>query len=285
DVVDNAPSTPATQDAVAAMPWVRYRCEPKVGLDFARNCAWRSASSDFVAYVDDDVELDETWLDGLMRTLRAHPDAGAITGLVLPLTLADDAHILFEKRGGFRRGFVPRRWRGAADDRDMIYPLGAGLFGAGANMAVRRSLLEALGGFDEALDTGAPLPGGGDLDIFYRVLRSGHPLVYEPGMSVRHEHRSSLESLRRQYYTWGLGFFAFLGKVWETEPSERPRIRLLSKWWLLDFARMIRRRYARIDPTPVDLAFSELAGAIEGLAGEYRRSRTRVAEIRRRVGR
>jgi hypothetical protein len=39
-------------------------------------------------------------------------------------------------------------------------------------MILRRDLLLEIGGFDEALDTGKPLPGGGDLDIFYRVIRA-----------------------------------------------------------------------------------------------------------------
>ena len=281
-VVDNAPSTPATRDAVTGMPGVRYVLERKTGLDFARNCAWQSATGDVVAYLDDDVVVDAGWLDGMMRALANNPDASAITGLVLPYTLADEAHVLFEKRGGFRRGFLPLRWRGREHSYDRIYPLGSGIFGAGANMAIRRDVLAALGGFDEALDTGAPLPGGGDLDIFYRVLRAGHALVYEPGMAVRHEHRSSVDGLRRQYYTWGLGFFAFLGKVWEAEPGERAKIRLLAKWWTLDIARTLKGRLAKADPTPVEMSFSELAGGLEGAMGEYRRSLRRVAEIRRR---
>jgi len=91
-----------------------------------------------------------------------------------------------------------------------------------------------------------------------------------------------VEGLRRQYYTWGLGFFAFLGKVWETEPEERAKIRLLAKWWAIDIARTVRRRFGKTDPTPVEMSFSELSGGLEGAMGEYRRSRRRVAEIRRR---
>ena len=282
-VVDNAPSTTATRDAVVGRPGVRYVLEKKTGLDFARNRAWQSATGDFVAYLDDDVVVEAGWLDGMVRAMRIHPDAGAFTGLVLPYTLADEAHVLFERRGGFRRGFIPLRWQGRERSYDRIYPLGAGIFGAGANMALRRELLAALDGFDEALDTGAPLPGGGDLDIFYRVIRAGHALVYEPGMAVQHEHRSSVDGLRRQYYTWGLGFFAFLGKVWEQEPGERSKVRVLAKWWALDMARAVKARFAKLHPAPLDFIFSEFAGGVEGAMGEYGRSRRRVAEIRRRV--
>ena len=42
-------------------------------------------------------------------------------------------------------------------------------------MAFRRGVLLELGGFDEALDTGRPLPGGGDLDMYYRIFGLGTP--------------------------------------------------------------------------------------------------------------
>lgn len=280
-VVDNAPSSDATRRAVGARPWVRYALERKTGLDFARNCGYRLATGDFVAYLDDDVVVDAGWIDGAMRALAANPDVACLTGLVLPFSLADEAQVLFERRGGFRRGFMPIRWRGRSHVNDPIYPLGAGIFGAGANMMIRRTVLQSLGGFDEALDTGAPLPGGGDLDIFYRVVRAGHPLVYEPTMAVQHEHRASLEGLRRQYYSWGLGFFAFLGKVWKSDPLERPRIRTLCKWFTLDSFRAIRQHIAERDGIGLTLRQQEMIGALDGALGEYERSRRRSDDVRR----
>ena len=56
-------------------------------------------------------------------------------------------------------------------------------------MVLRTVAVRELGGFDEALDTGPPLPGGGDLDIWSRLARAGHPLVYEPRLLVFHRHR------------------------------------------------------------------------------------------------
>ena len=94
-------------------------------------------------------------------------------------------------------------------------------------MVLRRELVLELGGFDEALDTGPPLPGGGDLDIFHRVVAAGAPLVYEPRMLVFHRHRREHEALRRQYWSWGDGFMAFLAKTYAADPAMRPRVRAM----------------------------------------------------------
>jgi hypothetical protein len=149
-------------------------------------------------------------------------------------------------------------------------------------MVIRRDVLAALGGFDDALDTGAPLPGGGDLDIFYRVLRAGHSLVYEPTMAVHHEHRRTLDELTRQYFTWGQGFLAFLGKVWMVEPGSRPRVRRMIAWWA---SWMLRRLAGALvkgpNPLPVPMLAAEFAGGVQGVLGEYGRSRARMRELER----
>jgi hypothetical protein len=50
----------------------------------------------------------------------------------------------------------------------------------GASYAIRRRTALELGGFDEALDMGSVLPGGGEQDMLWRVLAAGHHVVYEP---------------------------------------------------------------------------------------------------------
>ena len=278
-VVDNASSDERVQAVCAAREWVRYVCEPLVGLNFARNRAIREASGDVVAFLDDDVVVDANWLSAMRRAWAANPDAGCITGLVLPMALDTEAQWLFELRGGFRRDFRPLRF-GSERYKERLHPCGAGRFGAGANMSVRRALVIRLGGFDEALDTGRPLPGGGDLDIFYRVLRSGATLVYEPQAAVYHDHRKEMHVLRRQYYTWGLGFMAFVAKSMRTDPSMRVPFRRLIIWWLYYQFKRLAKRAAGREPIPVTMIFGEIWGGIVGLSGEYNRSRRRVAAIR-----
>jgi GT2 family glycosyltransferase len=282
-VVDNAPAGETTRQLVDSFPGVRYALEPRPGLDFARNRALAESRRMFVAFVDDDATVDGRWLTGLAEALTENPDAAAVTGLVLPSELETRAQIVFERRGGFRRGFEKLRYEGQHLPGNPVYPCGAGIFGAGCNMVVRRDVVQRLGSFDEALDTGPPLPGGGDLDIFYRIVRAGFPLVYEPSMLAFHRHRREYHALRRQYWTWGTGFMAFVAKTYRAEPPQRPKLRRLIQWWLEYQARELARSITRRNHLTPDLVLAEFAGGLLGLAGTYGRSVRRVQRLRDRL--
>jgi glycosyltransferase involved in cell wall biosynthesis len=281
-VIDNASVDSSTRDVVAEFAGYRYVMEARTGLDFARNAAVHAASGELLAFLDDDVVVDTHWLDGLHAVWEDCPEAGGYSGLVLPFRLDTRAQIAFEYFGGFGRGFKRIHHHGVKLGNP-LYPVSSGLVGAGCNMAFDRKLLLELGGFDEALDTGAPLPGGGDLDIFYRVLRSGRGMVYEPRYAVFHEHRETLQQLRRQYWTWGLGFMTFLVKSRRTDAAMNARHKATVRWWfkhqlktLFSSLRHRRLQYALF-------ALAELRGAVQGLAGEYDRSQRRSRLIREQV--
>jgi GT2 family glycosyltransferase len=280
-VVDNAPSDRRTKNLVASLPEVHYVCEPKPGLNFARNKALQEARGDLLAFIDDDVKVDRYWLAGLMEAWGENPDAAAFTGLVLPSELGTEAQIMFERRGGFRRGFDKIRY-GQTLPGNSMYPCGAGIFGAGANMAFQRKILLSLGGFDVALDTGPHLPGGGDLDIFYRVIRAGYPLVYEPRYMVFHQHRREIKALRRQYWkSWGLGFTTFVVKSFKTDPPQRANITRLVIWWFMDQLRHLLKSLQGRDPLPPKMILAEFGGGVLGLFGAYQRSVRRTEKIKK----
>lgn len=281
-VVDNDPSDERTKELVTSLPEVQYIREPKPGLDFARNRAMQEATGKLLAFIDDDVVVDCKWLDGLMEAWAENPDAGAFTGQVLPYELATKAQILFERRGGFRRGFEKIRYgHTMPGDSLALYPCATGIFGVGCNMAFCREILLKIGGFDEALDTGSPLPGGGDHDIFYRVIRAGYPLVYEPQYLVFHQHRREYKKLRHQYWTWGLSLMAFVIKSYQSEPTQCCRWRRLMGWWFKDQLRQFLKSLVGRHALPPDLVLAELWGGVIGLLGEYSRSLKRSEQIRR----
>ena len=201
-VVDNCPRTDATLHLVRAHPRVRYVREPRPGLDVARNRALAEASHPIVAFTDDDAAPDPGWLRGLLRSFD-HPLIAATTGLTLPLELETEAQELFEEHCSFARGFARRRFDGTTTD-----PSIAGRIGGGVNMAVRRSAVAEVGGFDEALDAGTVTRSGGDHEMFSRLLRGGFYVVYEPDALCWHRHRRTHAELRATFYGYGVGVYA-----------------------------------------------------------------------------
>ena len=230
-VVDNSQTCKKTRALVESMPGVRYAREAKPGLNFARNRALREARHELLAFLDDDTIVDCHWLEGLMKAWAENRDAVAFTGQVLPAELNTKAQIMFEQYGGFRKGFKQVRY-GLKIPGNIFYPCDPGIFGTGANMAFRRDILLQLGGFDEALDTGPSLPGGGDTDIFYRVIRAGYTLVYEPSYLIFHYHRQDVASLKTQLCkSWGEGYMAFVAKSFRADPSQRLKFIGMIVWW------------------------------------------------------
>jgi glycosyltransferase involved in cell wall biosynthesis len=285
-LVDNAPSDERTRELAARWPDVRYVTEPQPGLNFARNRALVEARGEILAFLDDDVIADRHWSRGLADAWAENRDAAAFTGQVLPMEINTEAQAIFEYRGGFRRGFERVRY-GQVMPGNRLYPGGAGIFGAGANMAFRTDVIRRLGGFDEALDTGAPLPGGGDLDMFYRIVRAGHPLVYEPRFLVFHQHRREMDALRSQYRrSWGFGFMCYVSKCLKTDPERRVNLTRLILWWfvndLKDVVKQVRKRARRERHVPPSIIVAELCGGVAGLLGGYARSQRRVAGLRTR---
>jgi GT2 family glycosyltransferase len=285
-VVDNAPSDPTTARLVGnRYPQVRYVCEPRPGLNWARNRAIAEAQGEIIAYTDDDVVVDPGWVKALARVFAQHPEVMAVTGLVVPYELETEAQMWFERYGGFGRGFE-RQWyrRERHSAERSAEHIRAGRLGTGANMAYHHSLFDRIGGFDPALDVGTVTNGGGDLEMFFRVLQEGQTLVYEPSALVRHRHRRDYAQLRTQITDFGVGFSAYLVRSARAYPDQRPAIVRLGLWRL--WRRHIRRLLiSLIRPTlfPRDLILAELYGSFIGLV-RYRRARRTAAEIAQTFG-
>jgi hypothetical protein len=165
----------------------------------------------------------------------------------VPYEVETEAQELFEQYGGFGRGFE-RKWVGvdaASNIKLATLHGGTGKFGTGANMAYRRTLFDEIGYFDPALDVGTVTNGGGDLDMFFRVLKEGHMLVYEPGAIVRHCHRRNYAQLHAQLTNWGIGFFSHLTRNALAYPDERAAFIRLGLWW---FSKKIRSVWFLLRP-------------------------------------
>lgn len=259
-VVDNASRDQATA-VVVERAGVRYVYEPRPGLDWARNRGWNEATYDLIAYTDDDVVVDHGWLRGLAQSF-ADPEIAVTTGAILPLELETEAQLLFETYGGMHKGFKRMCFR--RSDLPEAQMIAAHMTGVGANMAFRRAALAHVGGFDTALDVGTPSGGGGDLDMFHRIMVAGLPLCYEPRALVWHQHRRDQPGLRRQIENNGRSFGAYLLKIWQTETVPRGvTLRFAYVWIFRYLLPQVGRSLLRKSNLPFWLTLAELRGALD----------------------
>ncbi len=283
-VVDNAPQTEATKELIENVyPHVRYVREPRPGLDWARNRAILEAKGDIIAYTDDDVVVDPGWVKALVQVFTEHPEVMAVTGLVVPYELEHESQVLFEKYGGFSRGFE-RRWFRAAVGRPVPWQLlGTGQCGTGANMAYRRLVFDEIGYFDPALDVGTPTNGGGDLEMFFRVIKAGYSLVYEPQAMIRHRHRRDYSTLKRQIRNNGSVYALWLC-IAMAYPDQIPACLWMGTWWMLYWnVRRLVISYLHPSQFPRELIWAEFMGGLIGMT-TYPKARRRAAEIEAEFG-
>lgn len=270
-VVDNCPSDESTARLVAQYPLLRYIHEPRAGAGIARNRGLLAATKEIVAFTDDDAQVDVGWLPALLQNFT-DPLVAVVTGITMPLELETEAQVWFEQTNGFGRGFVRKPF-----DVTNLEPLAAGLVGASVNMAVRRSILPAVGLFDEALGPGTPALCGEDHEFFYRILARGYRIIYDPAALVWHRHRREWAELRQTLYGYSVGVFAWWTRALLIE-GEWLLLKIAPQWiWEYHLRNLWRALLRRPGHVPLDLILAELRGVLAG-PGAYLRSRRRLGQ-------
>ncbi len=160
----------------------RYIFEPHPGKSFALNTGVREAHGDVLAFTDDDVTVDPTWVQNLTACVNDGEWAGAGGRTVLS------------------HPFSPPRWLTLAGPDNLAYVL-APLFDGGlqpfelreapygANMAFRKEMFEKYGLFRTDLGPSpnpeVPRPSE-DTEFGRRLMAAGERLCYEPSALVYH---------------------------------------------------------------------------------------------------
>lgn len=202
-LVDNG-STDGTselmRDFAARSPFrVVLVSEPKPGLGGARNAGIANATGEIIAFTDDDCYVSADFLTRMLDVFQEER-VGFMGGRILlydeadlPLTLRTDTELqLIEPYTFIEAGWLQ-----------------------GANMAIRRSLVMEIGGFDPRFGKGSTFKGGEDVDLQARASQGGAIGVYHPGPVVWHHHRrksrEDYNSLAKEYgYCRGAYYAKFI---------------------------------------------------------------------------
>jgi GT2 family glycosyltransferase len=154
-------------------PPLKHLHEPRGGKCRSQNRAIVESRGEVVVLLDDDLTLEAHYLDAVERFFSEHLQFAAMAGRILP---AEDpeakvgANWMYLDLPIFDRGDHVVEVRGVL----------------GANMAFRRSALDAVGLFDERLGPGAA-GHEEETEMSQRLRRKGLRIGYAPDAVVYHE--------------------------------------------------------------------------------------------------
>jgi glycosyltransferase involved in cell wall biosynthesis len=221
-VVDNGSSDGTLDVARSFGPPVRYLREDRIGLCIARNTGWRAAIGRYIAFFDDDAIAAPGWLEAICEAFATGPpDLAIVGGRVEPVWQGPPPTWLSRDVAG---SLAIVDWGPAADFIGDIRRRWL----AGVNMAVRRSVLEEIGGFHPWLDrVGGKLLSSGDVFLQKQALERGYRCLYLPEMTVRHlvpTARLTQGWFRRRFLWQGISDAVML--LIERGPTRGERLRL-----------------------------------------------------------
>lgn len=202
-VVDDG-SQPPLQDATV-------RLETNGGPGAARNAGVQVVDTEFVAFVDADVDVgtDASWL----RSLLPHfddPNVAAVAPRIRSKSTRDVIGRHESARGALDLGALPAT----------VTPGTRVSYVPSAALVCRTADIRTIGGFDEELRTGE------DVDLIWRLHANGKTIRYDPSVIVHHEPRTSLS----RWWEQRVGYGRSSGALAERHGNDRVAPLVSSPW-------------------------------------------------------
>ena len=178
-VVADDCSTDATPEVLAQVEGITV-VRHQENLGFLRSCnrAVDSCCGDFIFLLNNDTMVHDGWLDKLVETFSAHPDAGLVgSKLVYPDgTLQEAGGIVWKDASGWNYG------RNGDPDAPEFNYFREVDYVSGAAILFPRALFLTLGKFDENL---APAYYE-DTDFAFSVRKNGKKVYFQPASVITH---------------------------------------------------------------------------------------------------
>lgn len=166
------------------------RHDRPLGFAAAANRGIAAATGRVIELLNDDTEVEPGWADAALARI-ADPTVGAVAPLVLHGPPGPGVPIIDSAGDEYDRGGFARK-RGHGQPLTDLFREPGDVFGASASSAFYRAdVLRAAGGFPE--DFGAYFE---DVDLAWRIRRTGFRCMYEPASVVWHRVGSSYRRRR-----------------------------------------------------------------------------------------
>ena len=280
-VVDNA-STDSTAAVVEArragfpVP-LRYLFEGRPGKSHALNTGLAATPADIILFTDDDIQVPPRWIAACCEALDERPDVDYVGGPVKPIW-----------------GAAPPAWFPTTNSNlwgtVAVLDYGDGPFiyeerrvvPLGVNMAVRRRVVEAVGGFNPDFGRkGASLLGQEQAEFFCRTRAAKMRGMYVPDMWLYHQvpaDRLTRRYFRRWWFWKGISKARLHAIHPDTDSAVAMKFAGVPRYLFGEAARRAWGWVARVRTDPARAAEHEMFLAyLAGYALEFRRRRRRGA--------
>jgi GT2 family glycosyltransferase len=182
---------------------------PLRSLYSKRNLGWQLARTELVAYLDDDVVLEREWAQKILEPF-SDPEVGIVSGPgLIPDNLGLMARLAGLALSSGATGYVADRYKQNVSSVRAIKWSQI----IGCNMALRRHLLEKVGGFNPFFEA------GDEMFVSHSICKLGHSILFASEARAYHFPRATLKGFMRQIYGYGATRIRLIRKGVEVEPA------------------------------------------------------------------
>jgi glycosyltransferase involved in cell wall biosynthesis len=193
-----------------------YHFEPEPGLLAGRHRGLFESKCEFLTYLDDDVELNNQFINKAISNFNQYPEYGLFTGPCFPLYDSYPPSWIFDF------------WQNCSDGKYLSYLslLDFGekvkeidpLFVWGLNFSIRKKIVYDLGGFhpDNMPFDLQFYQGSGETAITYSAKKEGIKAMYDPLLLLHHfvpNERMTLNYFDRRAYYQGISESFFINRT------------------------------------------------------------------------
>lgn len=175
---------------------VNYLQEEKIGLCNALNAGIKNTQNPIIVFLDDDTIVQPEWLKNLIAPLE-NKNIVYVSGKVIPYKIETYAEKLFEMKGGLdkqHKELVVFNMKIFEEKYPFRFPP-IFFVALGANSAVKRFVIEDVGGFDSNYGLGGYIGAGNMGEFCCRLIFHNYTLAHNPEAIICHCHREDLNDL------------------------------------------------------------------------------------------
>lgn len=152
--------------------------ESNQGLSFARNRCVEESSSNYILYIDDDVHLENSFVETALGYIKKNPDINCVGGRIFVSFDGEDPNWIPDE-------LMPMFGLHDLGEGNRKYP--ATNFPRGGNMMIKKDVFLKYGGFDTDLGRiGSELLGSEEKEFFDRLRKNDVQLHYVGELKLWH---------------------------------------------------------------------------------------------------